>query len=184
MKRWFALRCMSEREERIKQALERRIRAGGPKVEELITRVLVPTEQLSKVKAGSKSLVENKMYPGYIFAEIELEEDGSIPDPAWYAVMETTGISGFVGGTKNQPAPMEPQEVERILNNIERSKKDPKPALQYKVGDKVRIKEGTFENYDGVIVEINEASGRLKVNVTIFGRQTTVDLDNGVIEAL
>lgn len=171
---WYVLRVQSGREEKVKENLEKRIRAKG--LEAQIPRVFVPTERVSEMKSGKKKVTERKKYPGYIMIELELNED------TWFLVRETPGIGDFLGA--KMPKPMEPHEVEKMLQ--ESSTVEEKPALKidFKKGDSVRIKEGPFENFEGVVEEIVPAKGLVKVVVTIFGRPTEVELEYWQMEHL
>ena len=161
---WYVLRIRSEKEESIKASLEGRIRAAG--VDQHFGRILIPTELQSEIRDGKKKISEAKLYPGYLMIEMDFNDD------SWFVVSETPGISGFVGGDRRQ----------RILDDIEARKEKPKPKVEFDIGDKVKVKEGPFENYDGEVLEVNATKGRLTVQVNIFRRSTTVDLEFWKVE--
>ena len=130
--RWFVLRVASNLEKKMRDKLERRIAAAG--LEELVPSVLVPTETISEMKAGKKRVVQRKLYPGYIMVEMAVEEDGTIPEPVWFLIRETSGIGDFVGA-HGRPAPMSPKEVEGLLGTMEESEEKPKIQIQFQKGN-------------------------------------------------
>ncbi|MFQ5861770.1 MAG: transcription termination/antitermination protein NusG [Candidatus Brocadiales bacterium] len=178
-KKWFVLRVQSNREEKVKNTLEESVRARG--LEDKVAKVLVPTEKVSEIKGGKKRIAERKIYPGYIMAEIEVDEQGNIPSDVWFLIRETPGTGDFVGGNR-KPVPMAGYEVEKMLTEVERKEEKPRARIQFKEGDRVRIKEGPFENFDGTVEEILEASGRVRIILTIFGRATPVELEYWQVE--
>lgn len=181
-KAWYALRVQSEREEKIKESLLARIRAKG--LEQHVSQIVVPAENVSEIKEGKKRVSQQKMFPGYILIELTINDNGEVGEGLWFAIMETPGISGFVGGNRMTPSPLDELEVRRILNNIESRKEKPKPKVEFEPGDKVRIKEGTFENFDGTVESVDSAKWMLKVKVSIFGRDTPVELEYGKVEKI
>lgn len=178
-KKWFVLRVQSNREEKVKNTLEESVRVRG--LEDKVAKVLVPTEKVSEIKGGKKRIAERKIYPGYIMAEIEVDEQGNIPSDVWFLIRETPGTGDFVGGNR-KPVPMAGYEVEKMLTEVERKEEKPRARIQFKEGDRVRIKEGPFENFDGTVEEILEASGRVRIILTIFGRATPVELEYWQVE--
>lgn len=178
-KKWFVLRVQSNREEKVKNTLEESARTRA--IEDKVAKVLVPTEKVSEIKGGKKRVRERKIYPGYIMAEIEVDEDGNIPSDVWFLIRETPGTGDFIGGDK-KPVPMANYEVEKMLSDLESKEEQPKASIKFKEGDRVRIKEGPFENFDGTVEEIFEASGRVRIILTIFGRSTPVELEYWQVE--
>ena len=178
---WFVLRVQSNREDKVKGSLLERIRARG--LESLISRVLVPSEKVSEIKGGKKRVIERKIYPGYIMAEVEVDERGQIPKEVWFLIRETPGAGDFIGG-QNKPVPMASYEVEKLLADVEHREEKPRAKIEFREGDKVRVKEGPFENYDGNVEEVLPASGRVKVMLTVFGRATPVELEYWQVEAI
>ena len=174
-KAWYAIRAQSEREDLIRDNLEAKVKAAG--MEALITRIMVPREHVSEIREGKKRIIQRKMYPGYILVEADLT------DEAWFLITETPGISGFVG-SRTKPVPLTEAEISRILRDIEDKKERPRPKVEFEVGDGVKIRSGPFENYDGVIEEINPTKGVLRVSVSIFGRSTPVELEYSQVERL
>lgn len=180
-KDWFVLRVQSNKEDKVKKALEERILSHG--MESVISNVLVPSEKVSEVKGGQKKIIERKIYPGYLIAEIELDSEGGIPKEVWYLLRETPGTGDFVGG-KDKPVPMARHEVDRILADMECETEIPKAKIDIQAGEKIRIKEGPFESYDGIVEEVLTDSGRVKVILNIFGRKTPVELEYWQIEVV
>ena len=179
-KAWFAVRCKADREDRIVKSLEARAVKNG--VEGKILRLLVPSEKVAEIQNGAKRVSEMRMFPGYIFAEIVLDDDGALPEDVWYTVNETPGISGFVSQDRLLPQQMEPDEIERIIENIKEREEKPRPKILFEIGQKVRIKEGSFENYEAEIEDVFHDKGLLKLKVSIFGRFTTVEIEFGKVE--
>lgn len=181
-KYWYALRAQSEREEKIKESLEMRLRAKGH--EKFVSQIIVPAENVSEIREGKKRVSQQKMFPGYILVEMETNEEGEVPEGVWFAIMETPGISGFVGGNRMKPTPLDAADVQRVLEDIEARKEKPKPKVEFQPGDRVRIKEGSFENFDGTVESVDPSKWMLKVKVSIFGRDTGVELEYGKVEKI
>ncbi|WP_347272818.1 transcription termination/antitermination protein NusG [Candidatus Kuenenia sp.] len=180
-KEWFVLRVQSNREDKVRDNLVERIRAQG--LENLITNILVPSEKISEVKGGKKRVSDRKIYPGYIMVEIEVDEKGQIPKEVWFMIRETSGTGEFIGG-QSKPVPMTKYEVEKLLSDLEQKEERPRAKIEFNEGEKVRIKEGPFENYDGIVEEVLPASGRVKVMLTVFGRATPVELEYWQVESI
>ena len=181
-KAWYALRAQSEREEKIKESLDARVRSRG--LERFVSQIIVPAENVSEIKEGKKRVSQQKMFPGYILIEVSTEDENKVPQDLWFAIMETPGISGFVGGNRMEPTPLDDSEVQRIIDDMEARKEKPKPKVEFEPGDKVRIKEGSFENFDGTVVNVDSTKWMLKVKVSIFGRDTEVELEYGIVEKI
>jgi transcriptional antiterminator NusG len=174
-KEWYVLRVASGREEAVKEGLLKKIQIAA--LEESIPTVLVPTERVSEIKGGKKRYKERKLYPGYIIVEMELTDD------VWYLIKDTPGIGDFVGSYQN-PVPLSPQEVEKILHTLSERDQTPAVKIDLESGDGVKIKEGPFENFDGTVDEVFPAKGQVRVMVSIFGRATPVDLEYWQVEKL
>ena len=172
---WYILRVHSGQEEQIRDGLEKRVKTFG--LGDAIERVLVPTERVSEIKGGKKRVSRKKLYPGYLMVQMEITEE------AWFLVKETPGIGDFVG-PHDKPAPMNPDEVERIVAQTEATEEAPKIKIGFEEGDAIKITEGPFENFDGVVEEITPDKGMVKVVVTIFGRPTPVDLEYWQLEKI
>lgn len=174
-KEWYVLRVASGREETVKEGLLKKIQLAG--LAELVPTVLVPTERVSEIKGGKKRLKERKLYPGYIIVEMDLTDD------VWYLIKDTSGIGDFVGSFQ-KPIPLPPSEVEKILNTLKSKDEAPEVKIDVEPQDRVKIKEGPFENFDGTVGEVFPAKGQVRVIVTIFGRATPVDLEYWQVEKI
>ena len=175
---WYILKVQSNRERTVCDALLRRIELRG--LQEYFGELLVPTEDVAEFKNGKRRVVKRKLYPGYIVVNMELNED------TWFVVRETPGIGDFTGSA-GKPTPMMQHEVDRIRSVMfpDAERDEPiKTAIPYKMGDRVRIKEGTFENFEGDVEGVDEANGRVTVMINIFGRSTPVELEHWQMEAL
>lgn len=180
-KKWFVLRVQSNKEDKVKNDLERHIGIQG--VEDIVSNILVPSEKVSEIKGGKKRVAERKIYPGYVMAEVEVNEKGEIPDEVWFMIREVPGAGDFIGGDR-KPVAMTDLEVEKILKEVERGEEKPTTKIEFHKGDKVKVKEGPFENFDGVVDEVLPTSGCVKLTLTIFGRPTLVELEYWQIEAI
>jgi len=174
-KHWYVLRVQSNKEQTVRDTLERKAKLEG--VEERLARVVVPTERVSTMKGGKRRVSERKLYPGYVFVEMEPDEDGRVPEKIWFLVRETGGVGDFIG-TEGKPTPMDPSEVEKLLGETDRGEEEA-PALKvdYTTGDQVKVKQGPFENSEGVVDEVDLEKGLVRVILTIFGRPTPVELE-------
>ena len=173
---WYILKVQSNREDSIREALLRRISMQG--MDKWFGEVIVPKEQVTEFKSGKKRVVSRKLYPGYILVNMILN------DETWFLVRETGGIGDFTGSA-GRPSPMLPQDVAKLLNKAEEKADDsPRLKISFKKGDRVKINEGTFENFEGEVEEIDEANGRVTVMLSIFGRSTPVDIEYWQIEAV
>ena len=175
---WYILKVQSNRENTICDALRRRVAVAG--LDKYFGDIMVPTEDIAEFKNGKKKIVKRKLYPGYIVAHM------SINDDTWFLVRETPGIGDFTG-SQGKPSPMLKHEVDRIVKSANPDEEDSeqvKTAIPFKLGDRVRIKEGTFENFEGDVDGIDEANGRVTVMISIFGRSTPAELEHWQIEAI
>ena len=181
-RRWYVVRVQSGREGTVQKSLTRRLKIAGK--EEVIPRVLVPTEVVTELKGGKKRTRKKKLYPGYVLVEIENDE-AEVPRDVWFLVRETAGVGDFVG-PHGSPEPLDQAEVDRILNVVDRveGEKQPQVEISLKEGDAVKIKEGPLESFEGVVEDVIPAKGMVRVVVTIFGRATPVDLEYWQVEAV
>ncbi len=175
---WFVLRVASNKEEQVREALERKMRVEGV---QSVGRILVPTEQLKRIRAGKQRVHKRKLYPGYVFMELEPKEDGRIPDEAWYIIKETMGVGDFIG-TEGVPTPMRDTDVAKMLKEAEKTEDTPSIKVEFEKGDLVKIREGAFENFEGSVDSIDSERGVVRVIVTIFGRSTPLDIEYWQIE--
>ena len=181
-KQWYVLRVASNKEEVVREALERKVKIEG--LQEKIGRILVPTERRPSPRGrggGEKKFVERKMYPGYVFVEMELDEDGRIGEEAWFLIRETTGVGDFIGSA-GKPTPMRGADVDKMLMQVEKAQEGAPVSVDFVKGDPVKIKEGAFENFEGTVEEVLPEKGLIRVVVTIFGRPTPVELEYWQVE--
>jgi transcriptional antiterminator NusG len=174
---WYVLKVQSSREDTIRDALERRVKIQG--LQKYFGRIVVPTEKITEIRNNKKRTVERKTYPGYIMVEMELNEK------TWFTVRETPGVGDFVGA-HGTPTKMTSVEVNQMLNEQEQSSTTEAPKMKIDVerGDRVKIKDGPFENFEGTVEEVIEARGLVKVMLIIFNRPTPVDLEYWQVERL
>jgi transcriptional antiterminator NusG len=175
-KQWYILKVQSNREKSICDGLIRRVKVEG--LDSYFGEIIVPTEDVAEFKNGKRRVVKRKLYPGYIVVNMVLNEE------TWFLVRETPGIGDFTGSA-GKPTPMLSEEIERIVKAAHPEEDDSeqiKTAIPFKLGDRVRIKDGTFENFEGDVEGIDEANGRVTVMINIFGRSTPVELEHWQIE--
>lgn len=174
-KQWYVIHAQTGQELKVKSSLESRIKEGPGGV--LIGQVLVPTERVAEVRGGKKRISERKFFPGYLLIEMEMT------DESWHLVRTTPGVTGFIGAGR-RPVSLSPDEVAEILRQTEERKDKPASRVTFQKGEGVRVIEGPFTNFSGVIEEVNPSRGKLKVLVSIFGRQTPVELEFWQVERL
>jgi len=174
-KKWYVLRVQTAREDQVKEGLERRIKAR--RLEEKITNIVVPTEKVKEIKRGTTTVRERKIYPGYVMVEMELDDETRA------LIHETPGV-GSILGTGNTPVPIPEKEVEKMLLEAERAEEEPTTEITFSVGDRVRIREGLFQNFEGEIEEIWPDKGLVRVIVSILGRPTPVELEYWQLESI
>ncbi|MBI9015695.1 MAG: transcription termination/antitermination factor NusG [Phycisphaerae bacterium] len=178
-RRWCVLRVASNREDNVKEALIRKIQIEC--LQELVTRILVPTEKVKSVRGSQTRVYERKLYPGYVFMEIALDENNSIPEKAWFVIKETAGVGEFIG-TGGKPSPMSDADVAKMLHQTDSAKDSPSIHVEFSKGDAVKIKGGSFEGFEGTVEDIDNEKGTVRVIVTIFGRATPLDIEYWQIE--
>ncbi|MEK6529794.1 MAG: transcription termination/antitermination protein NusG [candidate division NC10 bacterium] len=174
-KQWFVVHTYSGFENKVAAAIEQRAKIFG--LQDQVTRVVVPVEEVVEVRKGQKRISSQKFYPGYVLVEMDLT------DETWHLVRSTPKVTGFVGSGA-RPVPLPPEEVEGILRQMEEGAEKPKPKAVFSKGDKVRVSEGPFVNFTGTIEDVNPERGRLKVMVGLLGRLTPVDLEYYQVERL
>ena len=175
---WYVLRVASNKEEQVRETLERKMRADGI---ESIGRIMVPVEQVKRIRSGKQRVLRRKLYPGYVFMEAEAKEDGRIPDAAWFIIKETMGVGDFIG-TEGIPTAMRYTDVAKMLKEVEKPEETPNIKVEFEKGDIVKIREGAFENFEGTVDSIDSERGIVSVIVTIFGRSTPLDIEYWQIE--
>jgi transcriptional antiterminator NusG len=178
---WFVLRVASNKENYVKETLLRKVQIEA--LGHRVGRIMVPTEKIKTLKGGKTKITETKLYPGYVFVEMKLEDDGRIPQDVFFLIKETTGVGDFVG-TAGRPTPMSPPEVEKMLFDSRVPEEMPEVRMEFQKGDQVSINEGPFENYEGMVDEVLPDKGIVRVLVTIFGRQAPIELQYWQISAV
>jgi transcription termination/antitermination protein NusG len=178
-KQWFVLHTLSGQEQKVKDSIERRLKIE--EMEDYVGDVLIPTEKVSEVKRGKKTTTTRKFYPGYVLVNIALyDANKALVEKTWYFAQNTPGLIGFVGGER--PVPLRPEEVQSILQQIEDKKERVKPKVNFAAGETVKINDGPFLNFTGVIDEVDPDRGKIKVSVSIFGRSAPVELEYWQVE--
>ena len=178
---WFVLRVASNKEDYVRNTLLRKIKIEG--FEYLVNRILVPTEKEKTIKGGRQKIVEKKLYPGYVFVEMKLEDDGRIPQDVFFLIKETTGVGDFIG-TAGRPSPMSIPEIEKMQAASKPAEEQPTVKMEFEKGDHVKIIEGAFENMEGTVDEALPDQGKVRVIVTIFGRATPLEIEYWQIERI
>jgi len=173
MKNWYVVHTQTGSEEKVKTSLENKINSEG--LGDIITKVIIPTEQVSEVRSGKKKISKRKFFPGYLIVEMELSEK------TYLFVKTVPGITGFIGLGK-RPMPLPEEEVETILKRTEETQVKPSPKIVFEKGEQVRVTEGPFLNFNGTIDEVHPEKGKIKVSVSIFGRSTPVELEYWQVE--
>ena len=167
--RWYVVQAYSGFENQVKRSLEERIVRFG--LEEAFGRVLVPTEEVVEMREGQKRKSERKFFPGYVLVEMEMN------DSTWHMVKETPKVLGFIGGKADKPAPITQKEVDNIMRRVEEGAEKPRPKVLFDAGEIIRVTDGPFKDFNGVVEEVNYDKSRLLVAIQIFGRSTPVELE-------
>jgi transcriptional antiterminator NusG len=178
---FFTLRVASNKEDQVRDKLERKVKIEG--LEQHVGRILVPTERVRSMKAGVRKEADRKLYPGYVFVELELDKDGRIPDKVWFVIKETEGVGDFIGAN-GKPSPMRPDEEARLVDAAEHKEDDAKIKTEYTKGDKIKVTDGAFINFEGEVDEIMPDKGMVRIVTTIFGRPTPLELEYWQIEKM
>ena len=173
-KRWYVVHAYSGYEKRVMSSLKEQIELKG--LEEQFGDILVPTEEIVEMRDGKKRRSERKFYPGYVLVQMELN------DETWHLVKSTSRVLGFIGGTKDKPAPITEKEALAILQRVESGAEKPKPKTLFEPGEIVRVIDGPFADFNGVVEEVDYEKSRVKVAVLIFGRSTPVELAFSQVE--
>ena len=171
---WYVVHAYSGFEKSVMRALRERIERAG--MQDQFGEILVPVEEVVEMKGGQKRTSERKFFPGYVLVQMEMN------DASWHLVKSTPKVTGFVGGTANKPAPISEREVQGIMQQMQEGVEKPRPKVLFEVGESVRVKEGPFTDFHGVVEDVNYDKSKLRVSVTIFGRATPVELGFGQVE--
>lgn len=175
MKNWYVIHTQTGLEEKVKTSIENRVAAEG--LHDLIAQVVIPTEQIAEVRGGKKRISQRKFFPGYLLLEMDFNEK------TYLFIKTIPGVTGFIGLGK-KPMPLPESEVENILKRTEETQAKPTPRVVFEEGEQVRVKDGPFVNFNGIIDEIRPERGKLKVSVSIFGRATPVELEYWQVEKI
>ncbi len=167
--RWFVVQAFSGFEAIVKRSLEERIDRFN--MQDSFEDILIPTEEVVEIRDGKKRKSDRKFFPGYVLVKMEMNDD------SWHLVKDTPKVLGFIGGKKDQPAPISEKEVQTILNRIQECTDQPKPKVLFEVGELIRIVEGPFNEFNGTVEEVDYNKNRMNVSVNILGRSTPVELD-------
>ena len=172
--RWYVVQAFSGYEGRVAKSLKEHIKMHG--MEDKFGEVLVPTEEVIEMRAGQKRKSERKFFPGYVLVQMLMDET------SWHLVRSVPRVMGFIGGTSDRPAPISDKEAGAILNRLQESVDKPRPKTLFEPGEVVRVSDGPFADFQGVVEEVDYEKNRLKVSVLIFGRSTPVELEFGQVE--
>lgn len=171
---WYVVHTYSQFEKSVQRALLERIQRDG--MQDKFGQILVPVEEVVELKSGQKSISERKFFPGYVLVEMEMTDD------SWHLVKSTPKVTGFLGGSAMKPTAISQREVDTIMQQMQAGVEKPKPKVLFEVGESVRVKEGPFADFNGMVEDVNYDKNKIRVAVTIFGRSTPVELNFGQVE--
>jgi len=172
--RWYVVHAYSGFEAQVKRSLEERVKRYG--MEEYFGEILVPTEEVVEMRGGQQRRSERKFFPGYVLVHMDMTDD------TWHLVKDVPKVMGFIGGTGDRPAPITDKEADSILQRVQEGVEKPRPKVLFEPGEVVRVIDGPFNDFNGVVEDVDYEKSRLKVSVLIFGRSTPVDLEFGQVE--
>jgi len=173
-KRWYVMHVYSGFEKKAKQAILEKAEKLG--LHDMFDEILVPTEEVVELRRGSKVNAERKFFPGYVLIKMEMT------DQTWHLVRDTPKVTGFLGGSGTRPVPISETEAQRIMSQVKEGIERPRPSITFEVGEQVRVCDGPFNSFNGLVEEVDEERNRLKVAVSIFGRSTPVELEYSQVE--
>lgn len=172
--RWYVIHAYSNFENKVKRSLEERVKRDG--LEHKFGKIIVPTEEVVEMREGQKRKSERKFFPGYVLVQMEMD------DETWHLVKEVPKVLGFIGGSSDKPAPITDAEADAILHRVEEGVDKPRPKVLFEPGEVVRVTDGPFNDFNGVVEQVNYEKNKLRVAVQILGRSTPVELDFGQVE--
>jgi len=172
--RWYIVHAYSGMEKAVERNILERIKRSG--MQQKFGRILVPTEEVVEMRNGQRRTTERRLYPGYVFVQMLMDDD------TWHLIKHTNKVTGFVGGAKNRPAPISDEEVRKIENQVQEGSDKPRHKIEFITGEVVRVKDGPFTDFNGTVEEVNYEKSRLRVAVMIFGRSTPVELEFAQVE--
>jgi transcriptional antiterminator NusG len=175
-KRWYVLHVYSGFENKVAEAIKEKARKQG--LDDKVEEILVPMEEVVEVKRGQRVNAERKFFPGYVLAKLDMD------DNVWHLIKDTPKVSGFLGAGGNKPVPISDAEAQHILKQVQEGIERPRPSVIYDIGEEIKVTDGPFASFNGVVEEIDEEKGKLKVSVSIFGRATPVELEYGQVEKI
>ncbi len=179
-KHWYVLRVASNKEDRVRDSLERKVTIEG--LEERVGRILVPTVKERRIKAGHMKVTERKLYPGYVFVEMATEDDGSVHEDVWFTIKESSGVGDFIASA-GKPIRMPDHEVVMMLAACQKPEEEPGlSGMDLRKGNQVKITEGSFENFEGTVDSVDERRGMVTVVLEVFGRSTPVEIEYWMLE--
>jgi len=178
---WYVLRVAANKEVQVKEALSQKVQRED--LTDIVGRIEVPVEMVKRIRGGKQTVYKRKLYPGYVFMEMEPTEDGQVQEKTWFMIKETSDVGDFIG-TEGIPTPMRDTDVAKMLLEAERPEEAPSIKVEFKKGDMIKIREGAFENFEGTVDSIDSERGFVKVIVAIFGRSTPLDIEYWQIEKL
>ena len=171
---WYIIQAYSNCEKKVKAALEERIDISG--LSSKFCEIMIPTEQVTELKKGQKKQIERKFFPGYMLVQMELDDD------TWHLVRKTPNVMGFLGGNKTRPSPLTENELNKIVNRVDEAVEQPKFKTVFESGETVRINDGPFNDFNGVVEEVEYEKNLINVSVSIFGKSTPVELNFSQVE--
>ena len=171
---WYVIQAFSNCDAKVKAALEERIEMSG--LSDKFGDIMIPTEQVTELKKGQKKQMERKFFPGYMLVQMEMD------DNTWHLVRKTPNVMGFIGGSRNRPHPLTDKEFDRIINRVDEAVESPKFKTIFESGETVRINDGPFNDFNGIVEEVDYEKNLIKVSVSIFGKATPVELNFSQVE--
>ncbi|MGP1956711.1 MAG: transcription termination/antitermination protein NusG [Arsenophonus sp. NC-PE1-MAG3] len=174
IKRWYVIQAFSGFEARVAQSLREHIKLLA--MEDKFGEVIVPTEEVMEIRSGQRRKSERKFFPGYVLIQMTMDND------SWHLVRSVPRIMGFIGGTPDRPAPISDKEIDSIMNRLQQVGDKPRPKTLFEPGEMIRVTDGPFADFNGIVEEVDYEKSRLKVSVSIFGRATPVELDFSQVE--